>query len=106
MGEVATVLTQAVELLQRTSWDPTCIARDGDGNRIEPVWAAKSYSLIGAITHVCHDDKLIAQIVVSVLGSDGLTAPMQLTHWEKAPGRTLEEVLALVDQALAKDRHG
>lgn len=102
MGEVAAVLTRAIELLQRTSWDPTCEARDAEGRWIEAVWPAKSYSLIGAITHVCHDDKLIARIVVDVLGSEGLTAPVQLYAWEKAGGRTLEDVLALVDRAVAK----
>lgn len=104
MTEVETVLTAARELLLRTSWDPTVEARDDAGQRIAAVWKAKSYSLVGAITHVCHDDKAIAKVVCEVLGSGGLTMPVQLTKWENAAGRTLDDVVALVDKALEVER--
>lgn len=94
--------TRALLLAKR--WDPTACARDAEGKRIEAMWPAASYSLCGALTHACAgDDKLDAHLTVKVLGSGehGLTRPQQLTHWENEPGRTLEEVIGLIDQALA-----
>ncbi len=102
--DVRIALERVRELLLAKRWDPTACARDADGKRIEAVWPAASYSLSGAITHACAgDEKLDAHITVKVLGSGdhGLTRPQQLTHWENEPGRTLEEVIGLIDQACA-----
>lgn len=96
----AGTLHRAKALLLTTSWDPTAEARDASGNRIGSVWPAAAYSLVGAVTHVCQgDDRLACRLVIDVLGSNGLTKPQQLTHWENEPGRTREDVLALLDRA-------
>lgn len=100
--DVRLALERVRELLLAKRWDPTACARDADGNRVEAVWPAASYSLCGAITHACAGDaKLDCRITIDVLGSDGLTKPKQLTHWENEPGRTVEEVIGLIDQACA-----
>lgn len=98
----AEVLSAARELLLRTSWDPECEAKNEAGERVAAVWPAKSYSLIGAITHVCFDDDMISRLVVNQLGTGAGGIPgivgMQLCTWEKSPGRTLEDVLGLIDE--------
>lgn len=103
--DVRRALERTRALLLEKRWDPTSCARDADGKRIEAVWPAASYSLCGALTHATEGDaKLNCRLTVEVLGSGdhGLTRPQQLTHWENAPGRTLDEVLALIDLALAE----
>jgi hypothetical protein len=105
VSEVADLLVAAGDVLLRTSWDPTCEARDASGAHVGAVWPAKSYSLVGAIMHAAEgDSRLVCQVVVNVLGSNGLTRPTPLNTWENEPDRTVEDVLALLERATTRLR--
>lgn len=103
MTDDLAALRAAKALLQRTSWDPAEEALNDKGEHIMAVWPAKSYSLVGAIINATTGDaKLCCKLVIDVLGSGsmGLTSPQSLNHWEAEPGRTVEDVHALLDRAI------